>query len=168
MIDLAPIPYAQKAVLRNLMELCQHDYSEYNEANVDEHGLFGYRYLDHYWTEERRHPLFIRVAGHLAGFALVRQTDEAVYEMAEFFILRKYRRQGIGRDAAHRIFARFPGRWQVAQEACNLPAQAFWRTVIAAYTGGQYTETTRQVNARWQGPMQEFITQQGDDDDGMD
>ncbi len=36
-------------------------------------GLYDYMYLDHYWTEEGRHPFFIRVDGKLAGFALVRE-----------------------------------------------------------------------------------------------
>ena len=28
-------------LLRNLMELCQHDYSEFNRGDIDCHGLFG-------------------------------------------------------------------------------------------------------------------------------
>jgi len=54
------------------MELCQHDYSEYDGADVNEHGLFEYRYIDHYWTDSGRHPFVVRVSGRLAGFVLVR------------------------------------------------------------------------------------------------
>ena len=42
------------------------------------------------------------------------------------------------------VFARFAGEWRVNEARRNAPAVAFWRRVIAAYTGGAYTE--RQVD----------------------
>lgn len=148
-----------KSILRNLLELCRHDYSEYDGADVDEHGRFGYEYLDHYWTEPERHPFLVRVSGKLAGFVLVRSValeDQPVtHAIAEFFVLRKYRRQGIGRNVAWRIFDMFPGQWRVCQEAENLPAQSFWRQVIGGYTAGVYTEELLQTDA-WRGPCQKF------------
>jgi predicted acetyltransferase len=96
--------------------------------DVDEHGVFGYQYLDHYWTEPDRHPFFIRADGYLAGFALVRAGSP--HDMAEFFVMRKYRRGGIGISAARMVFERFPGEWQVRQLAANAGGTAFWRTAI--------------------------------------
>jgi predicted acetyltransferase len=154
-IEIHKAAYPDKSILRNLLELCQHDYSEFNGQEIDEHGLFGYSYLDNYWTEPGRHAFLVRAGGRLAGFALVRtlpaENGQSFYSMAEFFILRKYRRRGIGRIVACRLFDRFPGRWQVSQEPGNLPAQAFWRGVISAYTNGQFTEIP-------EGPIQEFST----------
>jgi len=156
-IEIQAASNDDKPVLRHLLELCQHDYSEYNGDEVNEHGLFGYRYLDHYWSEQGRYPLLIRVSGRLAGFVLVRRLDSSdangTHSVAEFFILRKYRRQGIGQAVAQRVFDRFPGTWRVHQEASNLPAQAFWRTVISRYTGGKFREVRE---AGWNGPIQEF------------
>lgn len=126
-----------KSVLRHLMELCQHDYSEFNGQEVNEHGLFDYPYLDHYWTEPGRYPFLVRVEGKVAGFVLVRELetdgDRPVWQMAEFFILRRYRRQGIGRGVAHQVFDRFEGQWQVNWAEGNLPAQAFWQRVMGEY-----------------------------------
>jgi predicted acetyltransferase len=156
-VGILPASLADKPVLRNLLELCQHDYSEYNHDDVDEHGLFGYKYLDQYWTEAERYPFLIRVDGRLAGFVLVRRVEEdpVTYSIAEFFVMRKYRRQGIGGQAARFIFDRFPGRWQIEQEADNLPAQNFWRHVIAEYTQENFTEQFLQ-NEEWHGPRQIF------------
>jgi predicted acetyltransferase len=117
------------------MELCQHDYSEFNGADVDEDGRFGYRYLDYYWSEPGRYPFLVRVSGKPAGFVLVRELElnvdgQPVHEVAEFFILRKYRRRGIGQAVAPQVFARFPGVWQLRVEADNQPAQAFWQIVV--------------------------------------
>ena len=154
-IDVERIAYEDKSVLRNLMELCQHDYSEFEDADVDAHGLFGYMYLDNYWTEEGRHPFVVRVDGKLAGFALVRQTD-GLAMMAEFFVIRRYRREEIGSIVARRIFDMFPGKWRVEQMPRNLAAQLFWRRVISEYTGGRYDELPH--DERWDGPIQLFDT----------
>lgn len=154
-LEIQQIPIEDKFVLRNLMELCQHDYSEFNGDDVGDYGLFGYRYIDHYWTESGRHPFLIRVEGKLAGFALVSQvasdSGQVTNSISEFFILRKYRRKGIGREVARRIFSMFPGRWNVGQESGNDPAQAFWRETIAEYTRGKFKEVQGE-----KGPLQVF------------
>lgn len=158
-VELLPASTSDKHVLRNLMELCQHDYSEYDGAEVDAHGLFGYQYLDNYWTEPGRYPFLVRVSGKLAGFVLVRAVgspdEPATHAIAEFFVLRKYRRQGVGRQAAWQTFDLFPGQWSVCQEEGNRPAQRFWRRVIAEYTEGAYTDEDLET-AEWQGPRQRF------------
>jgi predicted acetyltransferase len=143
-IDVSAVPIEDKPVLRNLMELYMHDFSELTGGDVGDDGLFGYRYLDHYWTEPDRHPFMIRVGGKLAGFVLVRsrRRGDGVAEssIAEFFVMRKYRRQSVGRIAVRRVFDMFPGRWEVTQLSENAAAQGFWRDVIADYTGGEFTE----------------------------
>ena len=158
-IEIQEATLIDKPVLRNLLELCQHDYSEYDGEDVDEHGLFGYRWLDHYWTDAGRYPFFIRVDGRLAGFVLVRKVDSkdgrTIHSIAEFFVMRKYRRHGVGRLAARTIFDRFLGPWIVCQEDGNLPAQHFWRQVIGEYTGGKFTDEHLD-NDEWIGPCQTF------------
>ena len=152
-ISIEKAALSEKSVLRNLMELCQHDYSEFNRQDLDQHGLYGYTYLDNYWTERGRYPYLIKVSGKLAGFALVRvlsgEGEPLVYSMAEFFILRKYRRKGIGEQVATQVFDMFPGEWRVSQQAANFPAQAFWRKVISRYTRGNFVEVP-------EGPIQQF------------
>jgi predicted acetyltransferase len=138
----------------------KHDFSEWDGADVDEHGYFGYRYLDHYWTESGRHPFLVRVDRKLGGFALIRErtdagTGQAVIEMSEFFVLRKYRQRGVGTQIAFQLFDLFPGRWEVAQTAENVTAQRFWRRAIATYTAGNFTESTV-ANDEQHGPVQSF------------
>lgn len=140
-IALQTASIEEKFLLRNLMELCQYDYSEFNGRDVGACGLFGYTYLDHYWTDPDRFPFLVRVDGASAGFVLVRRVDaQPTYSIAEFFVLRKYRGQKVGQRTAHQIFGRFPGAWQVEQEAGNLPARRFWNKVIARFTNNTYRE----------------------------
>ena len=51
-------------------------------------------------------------------------------DLAEFFVMRKYRRHGVGTFLARELFSRFPGAWQVRQMASNSAATAFWRRAI--------------------------------------
>ena len=125
-VDLATVH--DRAALQQLLELYAHDFSERNGADVGDDGRYGYRHLDAYWQEADRYPFLFRVAGRLAGFALVRTGPP--HDMAEFFVLRKYRRGGIGTDAARAVFARFPGEWQVREQFENSGAIAFWRDAI--------------------------------------
>jgi predicted acetyltransferase len=77
--------------------------------------------------------------------------------MNEFFVLRKYRRQGGGEQVARLLVDQFPGRWEVAELAENTVAQAFWRQVIRRYTGGRFGEIAID-NDRWHGPVQAFAS----------
>jgi predicted acetyltransferase len=107
-----------------------------------------------------RTPYLIAADGRIAGFVLLRETyaydgTGRVIDVAEFFVLRKYRRQGVGEAAARAIFDGHRGRWQVAQIAANTPARAFWRKVIGRYTRGRF-EGRAYDNERWRGPVQTF------------
>ena len=144
-VELTQVAYGDKEVLRRLMEFYDYDFSEILGWDVNEHGAFGYRHFDQYWTDPDRHPLFIRVDGRLAGFALVSSGEP--HDMAEFFVMRKYRRGGVGTDAARAIFKRFPGAWQVREEEANVDAIHFWRHAIPV----SFDE------GRWDnGPVQRF------------
>jgi predicted acetyltransferase len=75
--------------------------------------------------------------------------------MAEFFVLRRYRRARVGLTAAHRIFAMHAGKWEVRQRTANVEATSFWRTAISAHTGGRFAEELLDDD-RWRGPVQRF------------
>jgi len=88
---------ADKPTLWRLLQLYLHDFSEFLPTDLGPDGEFEYPYFDAYWTELGRAPLVIEAGGHLAGFALVR--SGVPNDLAEFFVLRRYRRQGVGRQA---------------------------------------------------------------------
>lgn len=152
-VTLEPVAFGEKPVLRRLMQLYLHDMSEFTADDIGEHGEFDYRYLDHYWAPdagEERHPLFIRADGPIAGFALVRKSaGDDEWQMAEFFVMRRFRRTGVGKRAATMVFQRFPGRWFVHELERNTPAQVFWPRVIDALTGGGFEQGTDDDGA-WQ------------------
>jgi predicted acetyltransferase len=143
-----------------LFELYVYDFSETLPLDVEEDGRFRLPQLDAYWTDPRCHPFLIRADEKLAGFALVQERsrltgDEAVRDVAELFVMRRYRRRGIGEQAARWIFDRFRGPWEVRQRPENVAATAFWRRTIGRYTNGRFDEVEWN-DARWRGPVQRF------------
>ncbi len=162
MTSLDPASDAERPVLENLFQLYAYDWSELASLDVGRDGRFAAPMLDAYWREGDHHPFLIRVDGRLAGFVLVaarsRLTGAAgVFDMAEFFVMRRYRRQGVGFAAASAAFERFPGRWEIRQRDENAAATAFWGRVVARYTGGKFQQL-RCDDATWVGPVQTFTT----------
>lgn len=160
-VTLEDATLAEQAVVRNLMQLYLYDTSDHTGEDPGPSGQYDYRYLDHYWTEagraqEGRRPFLIRVDGVLAGFVLVKGTRLTHLPgerwIAEFFVMKKWRRQGVGRQAAFELFRRLPGGWQIGQERVNLASQAFWAKVVAEFTGGRFREMDSRPPA-WDGPI---------------
>lgn len=161
-IQISPASETEAPILHRLMELYLYDFSEFDNADLEPDGHYGYPYLALYWVEGDRYPFLIRCDGKLAGFVLVLRYDYLDDEpncwvIAEFFVMRKYRGLGVGQFAAQDIFDRFPGDWQVAQIVENHPATLFWRKVIQRYTGGKYQEVLLD-SERWRGPVQMFYS----------
>lgn len=141
-VELRRVSVDEKEILRNLLEKYHYEFSQWDGRDVNALGLYGYAYLDNYWTEEKRYAFFIQVDGKIAGFAMVNdypEVNEPVdYVMAEFFVMFKYRRSGVGRAAAVALFDRFKGRWQLMRHPANLASVRFWDSVVADYTNGHY------------------------------
>jgi predicted acetyltransferase len=130
----------QQPVLANLLELYAHDFSEFSASEINEDGRFGYPHLSLYWTEPHRHPFLIRAEGKLAGFILLQKGsrvsgDREIWDVAEFFILRSYRRRGIGAKAAQAVWRMFPGKWEVRVMEENSQAREFWSRAVNEFAG---------------------------------
>jgi predicted acetyltransferase len=146
--------------LRALFELYAYDFSEHLGIDVQDDGRFQTPSLDDYWIDPLCHPFLITVDGKIAGFALVQERSrlsgvEGIRDMAEFFVLRKYRRGGVGERAATWLFLQFRGSWEVRERTENPIATLFWRRVIGRYTSGRFQEVELD-DTRWRGPVQSF------------
>jgi predicted acetyltransferase len=133
--------------VRRLVQLYIYDLGG-DRWDVGADGTFGSRaWHRRFWTRRGRHHFVILMGQKLAGFALV--CDRAhfagagVREIGEFFVLRKYRRRGVGTDAALTLFGRFPGRWELAELTWNVAARRFWRRLIRRCAAGGAVERRR-------------------------
>ena len=153
----------QNFTFENLMQLYVHDFSEQwadqTRGEVDENGLFEAYPLEPYWRDDGEHiPLLLWHGECIVGFALLDKHSHAGHtvdrNMAEFFILRKHRRGGVGLAAARAIFRRYPGVWEAAVARRNVGALHFWRKVAADYAGIEETDI---VSDDWNGPVLRFL-----------
>jgi predicted acetyltransferase len=133
-VEVIPATAEQMPIMANLIQLYAHDFSEFHHLELGTDGRFNYEPLPLYWSEPNRHPFLVRVEGNLAGLVLVK-SNGAVWDMAEFFVVRGYRRRGIGSAIAHDIWRRFPGLWEVRVMQSNHAALQFWERTISEFTG---------------------------------
>jgi predicted acetyltransferase len=150
-VEVIAAAHEQQPILANMLELYVHDFSEFLDLDIGEDGRFGYPSLSLYWSESGRHPFLIRTDGKLAGLALVKKGSEvsgsdAVWDMAEFFVLRGCRGRGVGTLAAHQVWRRFPGAWEVRVMQRNTLACRFWAGALSEFAGEMVRPTLIQRN----------------------
>lgn len=151
---------AQRPALEAMFQLYVHDFTSFwpeRRLELGEDGRFpAYPHMDGYWSEPDREPLLIRAAGRLAGFALINRHshigEPCDFAMAEFFVARHYRREGVGRAAALTAIRARPGLWEIAVARPNVDALPFWRGVAAAAAPGRVAEMDLD-NAHWNGAI---------------
>ena len=76
----------------------------------------------------------------VAGFAIVDtkgSSPEVEFNMAQFFVHRKFKGRGIAAGAAGQCFARFSGLWEVNVIPLNRGAFHFWSRIIPRSAKGQ-------------------------------
>ncbi len=146
MVTLEPATRADGVLLANLLELYSHDMSEIFAVEVGADGRFGYSKLPLYFSQpEQRFPFLIRRDGEVAGFALAMRgspasDDPQSLDVAEFFVLRRLRRFGVGREAARLLWDRIRGTWFVRVSIGNRAGIPFWESVIDEYSAGAYSQ----------------------------
>jgi predicted acetyltransferase len=158
---LVRVAAAELPVLRRVFEFYLYDFSESLGLRVRDDGGF---VNDEKWEHELARPnvdrWLVRVGQAWAGLAIVAHESwldgqAGVHDVDEFFVMRWYRRHGVGRQVATRLFETYPGPWEVRVLESNHSAAAFWRSVIAGYTSGRFAETPVD-SPRWKGPVFSF------------
>ena len=139
-LEIFPALPEQEPILANMLELYAHDFSEFIDLKLGADGRFGYKHLPLYWKESNRYPFLIMANGHFAGFVFVRRgselsNDADVWDIAEFFIVRGFRRRGLGIKVAQEIWRKFPGKWEVRVMDRNQKAKNFWARAINEFLG---------------------------------
>lgn len=51
-VELQRVKLEEREILSNLLEKYDYEFSQYDNRDVNKLGLYGYQYLDYYWTEK--------------------------------------------------------------------------------------------------------------------
>ena len=141
-VSLKRIELNDRHILENLFPYYVYDMSEYMGWSPNSDGLYAFKStsLDPYWTQAKHIPYFIYADKELAGFVLLRDYPDKseVYDIEQFFVLRKFKGKGIGKMAVVELFGRYPGKWQIRVLKENTAALKFWLSAVMNVVDNNY------------------------------
>lgn len=132
-----------------LIELSQFD----PDIAFDEKGLPIYKWFDCYWEDKDRFPLYFFVDDKVAGVAMIREIDNMIYDIAEFYVCPEYRKDGNAIWFAKEITNLFEGQFVFSTRFTNPRAIKFWDKFANLYEDNSYVDdniwrtwTIRKIN----------------------
>ncbi len=141
-LDITQVGPESESILLNLLEYYLHDMAEWFTLDIGDDGHYSYD-LSRHWKQDDAVYL-ARVDGEPAGFAMLsragRWLEQANIDVEEFFVVRKFRRLGVGTKFISTLWDQQSGIWLIRVLQANLAAVPFWRNTISTYTGNDYRE----------------------------
>ena len=151
-INLIPAPLADYPVFQKLSNYYAYDISEYFSSKsgweMPEDGVYEHMDYIKYWQDRDACPFLVRYGKELAGYVVIDKNSldsAAEFNVAQFFILKRFQNKGVGRYVAGLCFDKFPGEWEVMVMPGNEGAYRFWRSVIKEYTKEKFQEYTKRI-----------------------
>lgn len=134
-IELIPASEEQLPLIRNLYQFYAYESSDWEQEDVETDGRFYVHepHLQRYWQDEGWSAGLILVDGFISGFLLLEACEDralADMEFADLFLLRKYRRQGIGRALLQQMVSD-GRRWLLCCYAQDELASTFCRQMLS-------------------------------------
>jgi len=104
-------------IIQNMAAYYAYDLSEYMRWPQEKDGTanIGMDYIK-YWQEANTFPFIIKYKDELVGFVIIdKQVCNSAndFNIAQFFILRRFKGLGLGRQIAFQCFDSFHGKWDV-------------------------------------------------------
>ena len=136
-VEVVPAGIDQRQLVRNLYQFYAYDSSDWEAEDIGSDGLFYIDdpYFNKYWETEGWSANLLKVNDAIAGFLLIEQCDipnvEAP-EFADFFVFKKFRRQGVGRKVVESVIANSPSAWVVNVFEEDKNANEFWQSLFRA------------------------------------
>lgn len=142
-IKIIPVDKFNENVFFNLLDKYNCELSQYELTDTNPDGLYDNERFKKYLANERFFAkLFFaeKIPVGLVAYSIYYSTSKKFFisSLNEFFVLPKYRRRGIGKFFAYKIFDTCNEFWKVEIHPLNITAQMFWKNVIISYSNGNY------------------------------
>jgi ribosomal-protein-alanine N-acetyltransferase len=151
-IELVAATLEEYPLIQNMGRFYVYDMSEFmgeeSGWEMPEDGMYECIDFKKYWEDKNSFPFIVRYKSEIVGFVIVDKKGSAAdidFNMAQFFILRKFKNKGIGKYVAQACFKKFPGTWEVMVIPGNEGAYRFWRATVKSYTHHEFAEYTREI-----------------------
>ncbi len=134
-IEIIPAGIEQRQLVRNLFQFYSYDSSDWESEDIGADGLFYIYdpYFNQYWETEGWSVSLVKVNEVIAGFLLIERSDIPSLdapEFADFFLLKKFRRLGIGRSVVDEVIAKSTSAWVVNVFKDDKNADEFWQSLF--------------------------------------
>lgn len=134
-IELAITTAEQLPLIRNLYQFYSYESSDWEQEDVETDGRFYIHeeHLQRYWQEPGWSAHLILADGFIAGFLLIERSELPgidAPEFADLFILKRYRRQGIGRALVLQLMGD-GSPWLLRFYRHDEVALAFWQQLLS-------------------------------------
>jgi predicted acetyltransferase len=157
-LRLKPIDPDSRTLVESLWQLYKHDLSEFLGTKPEADGKFRPGRLPSYFEDPDRCGYLIYADQELLGFAMLLGIGKPPVVMGDFFILRAFRRTGIGSMAANLVMQTHPDPWEIPFQINNSGAAKFWRTVAESRAPGGWSEERRPVPGKPEVPPDAWIS----------
>lgn len=142
-VSLLEIDRSARGVLENLFHYYIYEMSDFLALAPSKEGHFGFNksQLNIYWQSESHQPYFIYVDQEIAGFILLRKYPpmRSVNDIEQFFVLRRYSKKGVGKEAFKQVTQLTAGKWQIRILLENTNGLQFWKSAISNLVGDDFT-----------------------------
>lgn len=135
-VSLSKMEEMRKHFYEYLTELSAYD----STIIFDKNGLPVYKWYDCYWEDKNRYPIYFIIDNSVAGLAMVRQLDNMLYEIAEFYVLPKYREKGNAVYFAKEITNLFDGEFVFSTRFANERAMKFWGKFAKLFERNEFSD----------------------------
>lgn len=141
MVYIKRVGKDKRKALFNVIQKYLYEMSKYYGDEMDEDGVYEYRYLPLYFEDSDRSVYFIYDDEAWIGFALLNKYsftgEEIDNAIAEFFIFPAYRNKGYAMDAIKLLVEERKGSWQLKYALNNANGLYFWKKVKQKYRGSE-------------------------------
>ncbi|QXI40374.1 GNAT family N-acetyltransferase [Pseudomonas xantholysinigenes] len=123
-------------LVRNLYQFYAYESSDWEQEDIEVDGRFYIHepHFQRYWASPDWSASLILVDGFIAGFVLVERSELPgidALELADLFVLKKYRRLGVGRAVARQVLGEGAHDWLLRCHVEDAPALAFCQALVA-------------------------------------
>ena len=119
-----------------LIELSEFD----PDIKFDENGVPIYNWFDCYWDDKDRFPLFLIIDKKIAGLAMIRELGNMLYDIAEFYVLPEFRKDGNAIWFATEVTNLFEGEFVFSTRFTNPRAIRFWDKFASLFESNCYKD----------------------------
>jgi predicted acetyltransferase len=124
-----------KPLIWNVFQFYCYETSIEDGNDLEENGRYSLssEYFAQYWNNPRWSAHLLRWNGAIAGFALIEASEalSSAQELADLFVLKRFRRKGIARNVALHFMAERTVPWTVVVLQGADDAQAFWTNLFS-------------------------------------